>query len=261
MARAIWKASLALGRRRVAVKLFAAAEAREVRFRLLHAKDRVPVQQRMVDPRTGREVPDEEIQRGVELEEGVFVVLGEKERAKLRPSASREIEVMRAVPRDAIDVAWYDRPYYLGPDGEAADYFALARVLEEQDRVGLARWTMRNRAYFGVLAPRAGRLALISLHAAQEIVTAKSLGAVAAPAISAAERKLGEQLVGALAGPFEAGELHDDYREKVEKLVAAKRRGRRFAVEEPLPARRTGELGDVLRRSLQAARGRGRAAA
>jgi DNA end-binding protein Ku len=191
----------------------------------------------------------------------VFVVLDERERAKLRPSASREIEVMRAVPRDAVDAAWYDRPYYLGPDGEPADYFALAHVLAEQERVAIARWTMRNRHYFGALAPSAGRLALISLHAAQEIVTAKSLGPAAATAISAAERKLGEQLVAALAAPFEPSELRDDYREKVEKLVAAKRRGRRFSVKEVLPARRGGDLGDVLRQSLRAAQGRGRAAA
>jgi DNA end-binding protein Ku len=58
------------------------------------------------------------------------------------------------------------------------------------------------------------------------------LGKATGPAISSAERKLGEQLVAALAGPFDPGALHDDYREKVEQWIAAKQRGRRFRVKE-----------------------------
>ena len=53
MARAMWKASLELGKASLAVKLYAAAEERDVHFRLLHARDSVPVKQQMVDPRSG----------------------------------------------------------------------------------------------------------------------------------------------------------------------------------------------------------------
>jgi DNA end-binding protein Ku len=261
MARAMWKASLELGRLRIPVKLYAAVEERKVHFRLLHAKDHVPVRQRMVDPHTEQEVPSEKIQRGIELEEGVFVVLDEQEREAIRPAPSRAIEVVRVVPSGAVDAAWYDRPYYLGPDGAAADYFALAKTLGDGAQVGIARWTMRNQPYFGALEPREGRLALISLHAADEIVAVDVLGRATGPAISAAERKLGEQLVAALAGPFDPNALHDDYREKVEKWIAAKRQGRRFRVKEAPPPRARGDLGDVLRRSLRAAKGGSRAAA
>jgi DNA end-binding protein Ku len=261
MARAMWKASLELGKVKVPVKLYGAVEERAIHFRLLHDKDLVPVHQRMVDPRTEQEVPPEAIQRAVELEEGLFVVLDAKEREAIRPAASRSIEVMRVVPRDAVDVAWYDRPYYLGPDGASSDYFAIAKVLEQSGQLGIARWAMRNQQYFGALEPRDGRLALISLHAAGEVVPASALGRTEGPAISAAERKLGEQLVAALAGPFDPEQLHDDYRERVEKMIAAKRRGRKFRVKETMPARADGALGQVLKRSLRMAKERGRAAA
>ena len=262
MARAMWKASLEIGKLRVPVKLYAGVEGgSEIHFRLLHEKDLVPVRQRMVDPRTADEVAPEEVRRGIEVEEGVFVILGAKEREAARPSPSRSIEVTRVVPRAAIDVAWYDRPYYLGPDGESKNYFAVATALEQGNQIGIARWAMRNQQYFGALEPREGRLALISLHAAGEIVPAKALGRIKGPAISAAERKLGEQLVAALEGRFEPNELRDEYREQVKKMIAAKRRGRQFKVKETMPARPGGDLGDVLKRSLRAAKGRGRAAA
>jgi DNA end-binding protein Ku len=81
------------------------------------------------------------------------------------------------------------------------------------------------------------------------------------PRISASERELGEQLIAALEGRFDPSALRDEYRERVEKLIAAKRRGRRYAVKEAAPPHARGDLGSVLRRSLRAARGGRRAAA
>jgi DNA end-binding protein Ku len=252
--RATWKASLELGRVRVPVKLYGAIEERKVHFRLLHAKDRVPVVQRMVDPRTQEEVPAEEIRRGIELAPGVFVVVEPDEQESAQPKPSRSIAVTRVIPRDALDIAWFERPYYLGPDGSNADYFALASVLAQAEQVGIARWVMRGKQYFGALAPHGRHLTLIALRGADEVVTPDALAHPSGPAISAAERKLGEQLVTALDGPFDPSELRDEYRERVEKLIAAKRRGRRFAVKESGPPRARGDLGEVLRRSLVAAR-------
>jgi DNA end-binding protein Ku len=172
--RAMWKASLELGKLRIPVKLYGGVEERKIRFRLLHAKDRVPVVQRMVDPRSDEEVPAGEIRRGVEVEPGVFVVVApEEQESSAQPKASRAIDVMRVVPRDALDIAWFERPYYLGPDGASADYFALAKVLAEGAQVGIARWVMRGKRYFGALEPREEHLALIAMRSADEVVRPK----------------------------------------------------------------------------------------
>jgi DNA end-binding protein Ku len=261
MARAMWKASLELGEVRLPVKLYAAAEDRDVHFRLLHAADRVPVRQRMVDPRDGREVPSEEVRRGVELEEGRFVLLRPEELRRLEPKASRAIEVTRFVPRDALDLAWYSRPYLLGPDRSSADYFALAKALEASGKRGIARWVMRRQRYFGALAVRDGYLALIALHSADEVVAAEQLPRPAAATLSKGERKLAEQLLATLDAAFDPNELRDEYRERVEKLIEAKRKGRSFKVKEAPAPRVGGDLGEALRRSLRAARGGRRAAA
>ena len=56
-ARAIWKGTIRLDKVEVPVKLYSAVEDRRVHFRLLHASDRVPVEQRMVNASTGHVVP------------------------------------------------------------------------------------------------------------------------------------------------------------------------------------------------------------
>jgi DNA end-binding protein Ku len=257
----MWKASLRLGRLAVPVKLYAAVSEQKVHFRLLHAEDRVPVQQQMVDPRSGEEVAGDEVRRGVELEDGRYVLLSDEELEGFEPEASREIEVLRCVPADAIDVAWYARPYWLGPDGASADYFALARALAASGRRGVARWVMRGRRHFGALAAHGEHLALISLHDASEVIPAGELARPAGKPITAGERKLAEQLVATLDADFDPAELRDEHRERVRALVKAKAAGRRFTPKEAPAPRESGDLAAALRKSLGAAKGRGRAAA
>ena len=254
--RAMWKASLEFGDVAVPVKLYAAAEDRDVHFRLLHAKDKAPVEQRMVDPRTEEPVEPDAIRRGVQLEPGVFVVLDDDELDALAPEPSRAIEVTRFVPAGAIDYAWYSRPYYLGPDGSASDYAALAAALRDSGLRGVARWAMRGRRYFGALAVHGDVLALIALRPAEEVVEAQDLERPDGKAVSAAERKLAEQLVAALDAPFDPDALRDEYRDRVLEYVAAKAKGKRVRTpRESLPKPVT-DLSQALERSLATAKKR-----
>ena len=258
-ARAIWKGVLVIGEERVPVKLYSAVEARAVHFRLLHERDLVPVQQRMVNPETGDEVPREDIQKGHEVEPGVFVVLDEEDLEEAEPEPSRDIELLRFVPPDRIDGRWYDRPYYLGPDGSDETYFACAEAVREQGLEGIARWTMRKREYLGVLRQRDGYLTLLTLRHAGEVVDASALPAPSGRRLGQREVTMAEQLVSALEGPFDPAEFRDEYRDRVEELIVSKAEGRELKLERPEPAAREPSLEEALKRSVEGARsGRGR---
>jgi DNA end-binding protein Ku len=252
----MWKASLELGGTRIGVKLYAAAQDRDIHFRLLHAVDDTPVVQRMVDSRTREPVASQDVRRGVELEAGVFVMLGERDLASITPKPTRTIELTRFVPSGAIDIGWYSKPYFLGPDGASADYSALVAALRETGLRGIARWTMRGRRYFGALHARDRHLALIGLRSVEEVLTAPALAPPEGKAASAAERALAEQLVAALEAPFEPSELRDDYRERVLALVNAKAKGRRLPAAREKAPRPVSDLSGALRRSLQSAKRR-----
>lgn len=100
--RAIWKGVLRLGGESVPVRLYSAVEDRKVHFHLLHERDGARVRQCLVHPETGKEVPRDEIRRGVEVGPGRIVILDEEELEELEPQASRDIEVLRVVPRETI---------------------------------------------------------------------------------------------------------------------------------------------------------------
>jgi DNA end-binding protein Ku len=212
----------------------------------------------MVHPVTREQVPPEEVRRGVEVDEGVYVVLSEDELAMAEPEASRDIEITRFVPKQAVDAGYFDRPYYLGPDGDDAAYAAVAPLLQKTGRLGIAQWTMRGKRYHGVLEGRGNGLVLVTLRSAEEVVPASALERPTGSAISPAERKLAEQLVATLDAPFDPAAFHDEYRERLQKLIAAKARGRKLKVKEAPPPAPSESVTEALRASLRRARTKSR---
>jgi DNA end-binding protein Ku len=255
-ARAMWKGRIVFGDVEVPVKLYSAVQGQDVHFRLLHEKDLQPVKQQMVDPETGKVVPYEQIQRAYQTEEGDLILLEEEELAELVPPASRDIEITRFVDAEVITHEWYERPYYLGPDGSDAAYFALAAALERTKKEGIARWVMRKKDYVGALLAENGYLMLITLRHAGEVIPVTSLPAPKGRALDQREVNMAKQLVAALEGELDMTQFQDEYRERVLELVEAKAAGK--VVKFPKVERREeeGSLAEMLTRSIKATKQR-----
>lgn len=254
-ARAIWKGCIAFGAVEVPVKLYSAVQERGVHFRLLDAKRHEPVRQEMVDPGTGRTVESGEVRRAVPIGEGELVVLDAAELAELEPPESREIRITRFVPPEQISHLWYDRPYWLGPDGDLDAYRALSAALAEAGVEGVARWTMRRKGYVGALRAERGYLALITLRHASEVVAASALPAPSGRELDEREIGMAKQLVAAMEDELDLAGFRDEYRERVLELVEAKAAGKVVKFPEAPRRREEADLSDVLERSLAAARG------
>ena len=124
-ARAIWKGKLKLGSTAIPVALYSAVVDQTVHFHILDGRTKSRIKQHMVDPETNKEVANEEIQRGYQVEPGIFVILTAEELEKFEPEPSRDIEITRFISPEQVSSQWYDRPYYVGPDGDAEAYFAF----------------------------------------------------------------------------------------------------------------------------------------
>src|SRR5438876_6415102 len=183
-ARAIWTGELKLGSTSIPVKLYSAVQDQSVHFHILDAKTKSRVKQHMVNPDTGEEVASEDIRKGYEIEPGTFVLLDDDELSGLEPKATRDIEITRFVPVGHISHLWYDRPYYLGPNGDTGEYFAFAEALQNEEREGVARWVMRNKTYAGALRVTGKYLALIALKHAEEVLSDRDLPAPRARGLS-----------------------------------------------------------------------------
>ncbi|MCC6585672.1 MAG: Ku protein [Bryobacterales bacterium] len=251
-ARAMWKGVIQLGRVSVPVKLYSAVQDRSVHFHILEQKQDVRIKQEMVNPETNEEVPKEQIQRAYEVEKGVYVPLSTDELTQLEPPASRDIEPLRFVPPDVLGHAWFDRPYYLGPDDDPASYFAFVDALDNQNRVGLMRWVMRKKQYLGAVKAERGYLMLFTLHYAEEVLAAQELPKPEGKALDAKELAMARQLISVLEGAFAPEEYHDEYRERVLKFVEEKAQGKKPKLAVIPKKEVTDQLTSALEASLKA---------
>jgi DNA end-binding protein Ku len=250
-ARAIWKGELKIDGTKVPVKLYAALTDKAVRFHILDKRSKTRVKQHMVDADGGEEVANEKIQKGFEVAPGTFVILDEKELKSLEPKATREIELKNFVPQRAIAPEFYDRPYYLGPDGDQTAYFALAGALRKQDREGVAHWVMRKQPYVGVLRAEGDHLVLFTLRSADEVLSAKELPRPAGRAPEKKELSMAKLLVELLKGEFNPKDYQDEYRQRVKEFIEKKAKGRAPKLRLVKNKRQPASLDKILLKSIE----------
>ena len=246
-ARAIWKGRLALGKQTVPVRMYAAVEERTIHFRLLHKTDLAPVEQRILRKHDGTEVPKSQRRKAYPIDAEHAVILDAKELEHLEPATSRDIVMCRFVTESALSQHWYERPYYLGPDGKNAEYFALAKAMAQDQVVGIARWSMRSRRYVGALHAVDGYLSLITLRRSDQIIAVTRSDI---PKPDERELELAAQLIEHVAADFDPSAWKDQYRERVHELIRAKARGKAPKLKLVKRARPRGDLAAQLRQSL-----------
>lgn len=252
--RAMWKGIIHFDAIRVPVKLYGAIEDRNVHFRLLHREDLEPVHQHLVNPETDEVVPNEETRRAYITEAGDRVLLDHAELEALEPAPSRDIEIIGFMPLHVIDHRWYDRPYYLGPDEDSAEFFALADALEAMQVEGLARWVMRNKSYVGALQLYQGYPMLMSLHHTEEVIPMETLTPPKGPPLDQRELSMARQLIEMLESKFEPQEYHDEFRERVLAMLAAKAQGKKVRKLAPPRRERGMDISQALEASIQQVR-------
>ena len=258
-ARAIWKGSIHMGALSVPVKLYSAVTDHTVHFRLLHKTDKQPVKQQLVSSDSGEPVDYQEVRKAYPITRGRLVVLENDELEKLEPEDSRDIEITRFVDPSDVDPRWYERAYYLGPDGNAKAYFALAAALERKKKEGIARWTMRDREYVGALRAEDGYLMLITLRHAEEVIDADALKPPGGRPLQKRELDMARQLISSLQGEFDPSQFRDEYRARVMEMIEAKAEGGKPKLKVFRPKKqREDQLADALEASLAGAKRKAR---
>src|SRR3546814_1825915 len=95
------------------------------------------------------EVPEEEIVKGYEHAKGHHVLIDPKELDELKLEAKHTIDIVRFVDKTEIDSRYWEKPYYLVPDGEDADegYTVIRDALKQTGKVAIGQLIMHGRGH------------------------------------------------------------------------------------------------------------------
>jgi len=154
MARALWRGAISFGLVTIPVSLYPAKDTREaISFHLLHKDDLSRVHNKRVDD-LDHEVPFEDLVRGYEFEKGRYVILGDSDFKAANVEATQSIDIMHFVDTLAIDVTFFDTPYYTEPTKVGRKAYALLRdTLRRTGKAGVARIVIRERQHLCAVIP------------------------------------------------------------------------------------------------------------
>src|SRR5690349_24488291 len=148
----LWSGNLRLSLVLIPVRLVPAVSTEEaISFRQIHEPSGTPIRyvKGIHDGDTFTEVPDEEIIKGYEYAKGSHVLIDPKEVDELKLEAKHTIDMVRFVDRDEIDSRYFEKPYYLMPDGNEADegYTVLRDAFAKTKKVAIGQLVMGGREH------------------------------------------------------------------------------------------------------------------
>lgn len=254
--RSVWRGAISFGLVTIGVRLYSATEEHDFRFHQVHREDGGRIKYKRVCSVCGAEVAYADIVKGYELDDGRLVVLDNEDFEKLPIETDRAIQVVEFVPAEELDPIYFQKPYYLEPDKAATRPYVLLRTaLEQSGRVAVVKITMRQRQSLATLRAVDDMLVLHTMLWPDEVRRPEFDFLGTEVEIRPQELKMAASLVESMTGSFEPGEFTDDYRDALEKLIAAKAEG--VELPEQAEAEEKGEVIDLmtaLERSVEQAK-------
>ncbi|WP_419807028.1 Ku protein [Terriglobus sp.] len=271
MARPYWSGSIQISLVSFGVKFFVATEYKsEIRFhqisrstgeRVRHQK----VLQSAVDEgalEEGGEAPTvakDDIVKGYEYAKGQYVTIEPSEIANLRVPSKHSIAIEQFVNESEIDPAYFEKPYFVTPDGDAQmEAFAVVRkAMRAAKKVAIGKIAFGGREH--VLAIKSNDddqhpgLMAYTMRYQQELRNPMEyFGGLSPVEIEEDQLDLAEQLIKRKTGKFDPGKYQDGYEIALKELIDAKVNHEPIPQEAPAPRRaKVVNLMDALRDSLR----------
>ncbi|MGW3986004.1 non-homologous end joining protein Ku [Streptomyces sp. NPDC004830] len=254
--RSIWNGAISFGLVSIPIKLVNATENHSISFRQIHSEDGGRIRYRKFCELEDREVTQGEIGKGYEDADGTIIPITEEDLSSLPLPTAKTIEIVAFVPADRIDPLQMDAAYYLQAGGAPAakPYTLLREALKRSNRVAIAKYALRGRERLGMLRVVGDAIAMHGLLWPDEVRAPEGVAPDADVTVRDQELDLADALMDTL-GEVDLEDLHDEYREAVEEVIAAKVAGEAPPqAPEPATGGKVLDLMAALENSVRAAR-------
>ncbi|MFC8569113.1 Ku protein [Streptomyces sp. NPDC057245] len=240
--RSIWNGAISFGLVSIPIKLVNATESHAVSFRQIHTEDGGRIRYRKVCELEDREVTQAEIGKAYEDADGSMIPITDEDLSHLPIPTARTIEIVAFVPEERIDPLQMGAAYYLAASGAPAakPYTLLREALKRSNRVAIAKFALRGRERLGMLRVVGDAIAMHGLLWPDEVRAPEGVAPDAGVTVRDQELDLADALMDTL-GEIDLEDLHDEYREALEEVIAAKSAG-----ETPPETREEAAPGKVL---------------
>jgi DNA end-binding protein Ku len=234
--RTFWKGHLRLALVNIPIRLVNAEKTEsEVHFHQVDKKSKKRIKYIKVVPGKG-EIKKEDIAMAYEVEPGNYVFMDDKDLDNLKLKSRQTVELTQFVDADEIDPLYFERPYYVLPDGEVAEegYRVVRDALRATRKVGIGQLTLRGKENLVALFPAHNGLVLDTLRYESELKDAEGVFAdIATNPTRADMMDMASDLIAKRSERFDPKKFKNRYADALRELVSSKvTKGESISVEE-----------------------------
>ncbi len=221
-------------------------------FHQIHKPTGKRVKYQLTVPEVGP-VSRDDIVKGYEYRKGKYVTFEPEELENVRMPQRHTLDMVQFVDAEEIDPIYFDRPYFLVPDGNAAtEPFVVVRdALKAGGKVGLGEIVFAGKEHLVAVRACGKGMLLETLRYEEEVRQSdtyfEDIGKVA---VDDDQLSLAKELIQRKTGKFDPGKFHDNYASAVKELIAAKTDGKALPEEEEEQPTNVVNLMDALKRSV-----------
>lgn len=236
--RTFWKGQLRLALVSIPIRLISAEKTdADVNFHQVDRETKQRIKYIKVVPGKG-EVKKDDIVMAYEVEPGNYVFMEDDELDSVKLKSRHQVDLTQFVDANEIDPLYFERPYYVLPDGEVAEegYRVIRDALIAAKKVGIGQLTLRGKENLVALYPAGGGQGLVldTLRYESEIKDADAIYAGISKGKSREDMmQMASELIEKRTETFDPEKFKNRYVDALRELIAGKvNKGQSVAVDE-----------------------------
>jgi len=243
------KGAIQFGLVYIPVSLYTTVTEGRTSFNQLYKGTNVRIRYKKVREDTGMEVSSADIVKGYQYESGKYVVIEDDELERMKSPKDKAISIIQFVPRDSINPVFYDKAYYLTPDGSDKAYALLHAAMMKENVMAVARTVIGTNETMLTISPMGnGSLLMETLFFIDEVKPVpQSVGQMP---VNDAEVQMAGMMIKAMKGTYQPEAHHDTYAQRLHEAILKKIQGQQV-VQPQEDALSAIDLMEALTRSLQ----------
>lgn len=244
-----YKGSISFGLIYIPITLQLTADESSVGFNMLHNKCKHRINYKKICPVCNEEVKQGDIVKGFEYQENKYIVMEDEDFEKIKSSKDKSITITQFVSLNEIDPIYYEKSYYVVPEGGERAYALLKEAMQAENKVGIAKSVLSTKESLLALRVHQDKMLISTMFFESELRSAPSVPV--SIELNQNEVSLAKQLIQSMASPFAPEMYHNEYQEKLKQAITAKINGQEYATPKEEGQNNVINLMEALQASLK----------
>lgn len=245
------KGAISFGLVHIPVDLYTATQDVGIRFNQLHNKCKSRIRYKKVCPVCNiSDLKPRDIVKGYEYEKDKYVIMESEDFENIKTEKDKTITILHFADLKEIDPIFYEKTYYVAPNGSDKAYVLLKTALESEQKVAIGRTVLGTKETMVTIRPAKEGLVIETMYFLEEIKAIPK--GYANVEVNPAELDMAKMLINNMTSEFKPELYRDTYTERLKEAIQQKINGEEIVELKEVSRTNVIDLMEALKQSVQA---------